>query len=388
MPVIVPAVAVADTGNTNTIKMLPATTTISPVGIGGSFSVNIVANGAVDISGAGAGLTFDKTKLTLTAMAKDPTEVANGPAYAGFPNVANMATFIGDANTVGEIPAIAWSYTDGSSFELANQDHGIFSATFSVTAIGDSSLGVVIGSTGGLLDGTPANYGAPLTVITTGGTVVNSLAPTAAIGTLVSWSLASAITLGWSGTAGSNPIASYDIRYRRAPSFGTFGAYVAWLTATASTSGSFALSPGYTWCLSVRATDNQGHPGAWSAEKCVGSPLDDRSLTRSRGWLLKTSSSFYRGTAVLTSSLGAKLTRLGARAKIVTLVATTCSTCGNVTVTFGTSSRSISLRSTTTVNRRVFTVFSFTSVRAGTLTIKVTTSRKKVLIDGVGLRVR
>jgi hypothetical protein len=176
MMVLVPAVASADTGNTNTIKVIPATTTISPPATGGSFTVNIVANGAVNISGAGAGLAFDATKLTLTAIAKDPTEVTNGVSYLGFPSAANTATFIANANTAGQIPNISWSYLDGASFELASADHGIYSATFSVTAVGDSTL--TPNSSPTILDGRAASYGVALTVTTVNGSVVNSVAAT------------------------------------------------------------------------------------------------------------------------------------------------------------------------------------------------------------------
>src|SRR5262245_19798079 len=106
--VIAPAVANADTGHPNTIKVIPATTTISPVGTGGSFSVNIVANGSVPISGAGSGLQFDNSKLSLTAVAKDPTETANGVSYLVFSTAAAMATFIANAISSGQIPNISW----------------------------------------------------------------------------------------------------------------------------------------------------------------------------------------------------------------------------------------------------------------------------------------
>ena len=170
-------VASADTGGTNTIKVIPATTTISPVGTGSSFTVNVVANGSVAISGAGAGLTFDNSKLQLTNLVKDPTEVANGVAYAGFPSAANLATFISNANTAGSIPVIAWTYQDGSSNETANADHGIYAATFSVSAVGDSTLTPFLGATGAILDGTAGNYGNPLTPTLVNGNVVNHVGP-------------------------------------------------------------------------------------------------------------------------------------------------------------------------------------------------------------------
>jgi hypothetical protein len=167
-------ITTADTGSTNTIKVLPATTIINPVGTGASFTVKVAANGAAAISGAGAGLTFDASKLQLTAVEKDATELANGAAFAGFPSAANVATFVTSANASGSIPVLAWSYFDGTSSEAADVDHGIFSATFTVTATGDSTLGLALGATGGILDGTAAAYGQALTVTPIDGRVVNS----------------------------------------------------------------------------------------------------------------------------------------------------------------------------------------------------------------------
>ena len=103
-------------GAGNTIKVSPATTTISPAGsIGGTFTVNVTANATVEMEGAGAALAFDRTRLKLTAVAMDATEVANGVGYAGFPSSSAMAAFMTSANAAGQIPTIAWSYVDGSS---------------------------------------------------------------------------------------------------------------------------------------------------------------------------------------------------------------------------------------------------------------------------------
>ena len=73
-------------------------------------------------------------------------------------------------------------------------------------------------------------------------------------------------------------------------------------------------------------------------------------------------------------------------AKRIALVATTCSTCGKVRVYWGsTLLRTISLYSATTVNRKLITVTTFASTRTGTLSIKVYSSGKKVIIDGVAI---
>jgi hypothetical protein len=74
-------------------------------------------------------------------------------------------------------------------------------------------------------------------------------------------------------------------------------------------------------------------------------------------------------------------------AKRLGLLASTCSTCGSVKVYWGTSLlKTINLYSSTTVNRKLFTVVTFTSARSGTLAIKISSSGKKVLIDGVAIR--
>jgi hypothetical protein len=74
-------------------------------------------------------------------------------------------------------------------------------------------------------------------------------------------------------------------------------------------------------------------------------------------------------------------------AKTLTLVATTCSTCGTVKVYWGsTLLKTISLASSTTVYRKVFTITTFSAVKTGTVVIKVSTSGKAVMIDGLGVK--
>jgi hypothetical protein len=73
-------------------------------------------------------------------------------------------------------------------------------------------------------------------------------------------------------------------------------------------------------------------------------------------------------------------------ARKITIVATTCPTCGSIKVYWGsTLLRTISLTSATTINRRLISVTTFTTARTGTLTIKVSSSSRKVIIDGVAI---
>jgi hypothetical protein len=225
---------------------------------------------------------------------------------------------------------------------------------------------------------------ADLTVVATATSVVP---PTALVFPLPTWLTATSIPLDWAAMPGNWPVASFDVRFRRAAWNGGFGSIVTWKAATADTSATFTASSGYTYCFSVRARDTDGGVSTWTAETCTAIPLDDRSLVRSSGWTAGTGSSYYRSTYLRSSTYGAKLTRTGVVAKRIALLATTCATCGSVKVYWGTSLlKTVSLYSATTVNKKLITVASFSAARTGTLTIRVSSSGKRVIIDGVAIR--
>jgi hypothetical protein len=84
---------------------------------------------------------------------------------------------------------------------------------------------------------------------------------------------------------------------------------------------------------------------------------------------------------------GAKLTRTAVVARRIALLATTFATCGTVKVYWGsTLLRTISLHSVTTVNGKLIAVTTFAWARTGTLVIRVVSSDRKVIIDGVAIR--
>lgn len=177
----------------------------------------------------------------------------------------------------------------------------------------------------------------------------------------------------------------HGVRYRSAgPTSTGFSSWVypdAWQNLS-GTSVSMTGTPGRTYCFSVRAGDAVGNLSAWSPERCRAVPLDDRSLTASRGWVRRTEAGAFEGTATRSSTPGATLRLTGASVTRLALVVTTCPTCGKVGVYVG--SRLISTISTysATTRRQVVRLASRIALTRGTVTLKVT-QRRAVIVDGL-----
>jgi hypothetical protein len=211
--------------------------------------------------------------------------------------------------------------------------------------------------------------------------------PTPTLRALPTWLATTAIPLRWSARPALAPVSSYDVRYRRARWNGDFGPTVTWRSATTATGATFTASPGSTYCFSVRARDADGGVSPWTVETCTAIPLDDRSVARSWSWAARTGSAYYLSTYLRSSNYSAKLTRTGVVAKRIALLATTCPTCGSVQVYWGsTLLKTVNLYSKTTASRKLITVVAFPWARSGTLSIRVVSSGKKVIIDGIAIR--
>ncbi len=211
-----------------------------------------------------------------------------------------------------------------------------------------------------------------------------SAPPLASITPLGGVSLGSAVTVSWSAIAGANPVASYDVRYRKAAATSGFASWVAWKHAAAGTRSSLTVTAGATYCVSVRARDTAGRLSAWTTATCTATPLDDRALARSAGWTARTGTGYYKGTFLKAWEFRASLSRGGLQAKGISIVATTCKTCGVVKVYWnGKVVATVSLYSAATVKRKVIPVATFSAVRTGTVTIRSWSDDKSVIIDGL-----
>ena len=368
-------------GKTCTWTSGPLECTVVALSNGQPYTFTVIAT---NVAGGGAA-SAPSAAATPTTVPDPPTGVTavpNKPHYGEL-----TVTWAAPADGGSPLTSYTATAYDGAAFL-----NGTFSSTGHACTVNGAppALGCTIT---GLALGVPVVV--RVTATTAGGTSLASVpsaqatpptAPRAAIAALSTWTLGTSVPVSWTGTPGTNAVASYDVRYRRAAWNGTFGTSVAWQVVAPGTSSSLALLVGSTYCFSVAARDVDGFVGSWSAERCTSRPLDDRSLSRRGSWSSGTGSAYYRSTWIRSTALGASAVRASVQAKRISIVATTCPTCGSVKVYLGsTLLRTVSLVSSTTVNRHVIAVATFTSVRAGTVTVKVSSSGRRVLVDGLAI---
>lgn len=214
-------------------------------------------------------------------------------------------------------------------------------------------------------------------------------APTVSTSSMPSFALGSSTTFTWHGTAGSASIAHYTVQVRRAAWNGGFGSWTTpsgWGALSAATSHvAVPLPIGDDTCVRVEAVDTGALASGWSAPRCSTRPLDDHSLTASTGWKRASASGYYLGTYSSIKTYGATLNRTSAQFDRLALVATKCSTCGKVAIYAGSSLlATINLYRSTTL-REVVIPLPAISLRTATVRLRVVTSGKSVVIDGLGI---
>jgi hypothetical protein len=199
--------------------------------------------------------------------------------------------------------------------------------------------------------------------------------------------LGSSFGLSWTATDGGTGVKNYDIRFERAAYNGGFAPWTTWRSGTTATGATFASRAGYSYCLEVRARDKALNLSGWSSPRCTTFPVNDTSLTASAGWSRLKASTRYLGTDSYTTRLNATLSLPKAYFRRMDLVATVCSGCGSVAVYFGTAYYgTFSLNAKSFGTRHLILVRSSTHVNGpSTVTIKVVTSGKQVMIEGLSL---
>jgi hypothetical protein len=334
---------------------------------------------------AGQQLNIDRDAIDGDVVAASSLTTPAGPPYAynvnGFYDTTKQA---GDTLNVRTQPnsssTIITTLTAGASINIQCQ------------ATGETVYGDYVWDK--LVDGT---YVSDLYTTTTGrnsfGASIprcDTTSPTVSLSALPSVTLASAVTIRWSAADAPDPdgnpngesrgISSSQLRYRIANYTGGFGGWH--YRNTTAFSNTLSLGPGHSYCLQVRSFDLSGNSSFWSTQSCVAKPLDDRSMSRSSGWVLASKSHFYYGTVTSTTRSGRVLARTNASLDRVGVIATVCAKCGTVRVYVGSHYvGTVNLYSPSTVYRRYLALPAF-SQRSATVKI-VTTSSKLVQVDGV-----
>ena len=364
-----------------TAELYPLSDTLSNQGpfgppAGSPTSITVTNTGAVD-SASPTLVDFDITPATIGVVgsARDVTVTAHVTDQVGA-MPPGLSIF---QQGVGSLGVAAMALSSGTPKD------GIWTAT--VTFPKGTAAGAWEFTLFPLLDllsqqgvfGPPPGF--PKSVL------VDNTAPTIATTALPTFTTASTTTFAYTGTDTGSGLASYDVRYRRAPYNGVFGAYAypAGRQATAVKSLTLTTEKGFTYCFSARSRDLGGNTSDWSAERCVATALDDRSLSAGAGWTRASGATYYAGTVTSTRTTGAVLTRTGVQARRLALVATRCAACGSVDVYWnGALIKTISLYQAVTAHKQLVPISTFTAPRTGTLTIR-TRSTKPVYIDGVAL---
>jgi uncharacterized delta-60 repeat protein len=200
------------------------------------------------------------------------------------------------------------------------------------------------------------------------------------------YSLVNSRTVSWTASDIGTGVEAFDVQSRSASFNGSaFTPFSGFRTKTPNVSGTFTGSPGHTYCLRVRGRDFAGNVGASGEQSCEAIPLDERSMTATGSWTKLSSSSYYRGTAMSSTTAGSKLS-VHATYRHLAVVVTTCPACGTLKVSRGTTLLgTVDLRSPTTKHGQVIAVDSSSIGHSGTIALKQSSAGKQVVVEGLAV---
>ena len=214
------------------------------------------------------------------------------------------------------------------------------------------------------------------------GRFFDATGPTATLNAVPYATIAKTIPVSWTASDSLSALTGTDV----------YVSSVAWNKTVFSTPevvvhdvpGTEATVPaiaGTTYCIQTRTSDAANN-STTTPKRCTTVPLDDRALV-GNSWNRATGTGHFKNTVTTTKQNGAVLTRTNVKAKKLVLVVQKTANSGTVKVTFdGQVLGSFSLEGSG--KKKQISLGSFPAVKAGTLTIKVTSATgKPVNIDGL-----
>jgi hypothetical protein len=316
-----------------------------------------------------------------------PTGTITAPSNGSFARPGAPVTLAGSFSDDVYVTKVVFSVADSSgAWQVVGTDTHNGTGTFKTTWAESYPEGTVVSVRAEIHD----TVDHVTTVTASNVLTIDATRPTASMVQPRSWATTARSTrLTWSGADALSGVASYDLR-------GKWSTYTGWtsrwhwvgpaggFTGTSATYG--GMRAGWQYCFEVRAHDRAGNIAAWSAPRCIGRALDDRALRAATGgWSRPRSSRFFASTYSSTSTYNAKLTLSSTNASRIALLATVCSTCGEVRAYIGGHYvATINLKSPRW-RTHVFVLSRAFAARKGTLTLRVVTNHKLVRIDGIVL---
>lgn len=214
------------------------------------------------------------------------------------------------------------------------------------------------------------------------GRFFDAAGPTATLDALPFATIGKSIPVSWTATDSLSALTGTDV----------YASSVAWNKTVFTTPqvvvndapGNEATVPattGTTYCIQTRTSDAAGN-FTTTPQRCTTVPLDDRALVGD-SWNRATGTGHFKNTVTTTKQHGAVLTRTNVKAKRLSLLVQKTANSGAVKVIFdGQVLGSFSLQGTG--KKQQISLASFPAVKAGTLTIRVTSATgKPVNIDGL-----
>lgn len=301
-------------------------------------------------------------------------DVTAGPPATTSSNAADFAFSTTDRDT-GAADLSATCALDG--VERPCSPSG---TSFTALSTGTHSLGVTVSDPQGHRGSTAYSW-----VVEPGAPTTDATAPTAVTAPTQPFTSLPSPTLSWSGQDAGSGVASYDVRLTTATVAQGFTGWTmptAWQGLT-TTSRATSLPYGGTVCFAVRAHDHAGNVGTWSAHRCVTRHVDERSAFQRGTWAYVYSQALLGYDGLRSSQQGAALSSRLTTVRRVGVVASTCPSCGTVGVYVGGALvGKISLVSSTLAHRRLLVLPVF-SARSGAVSVRVLTTGRPVLLDGL-----
>ncbi len=212
-------------------------------------------------------------------------------------------------------------------------------------------------------------------------------APAVAMTALSAQQLRSDVPLSWAVNSMAN-VAAVDVRYRTSVGGAALSAYTPLVTGTHARTSTFSGGSDTRYCFSAMTRTSRGVASSWSAETCTTIPMDDRALLRSsaNSWVSTVNAGWLGSTGSTATIKGSSLTTTKVRLMTsLSLVAWTCPTCGSVDVYVGAAKvGAVSLAKPGAAQRSLLGSIRF-SPRTGKVKIVVTSTGKRVSVDGIAI---